>query len=92
MWNIWSPAGSKPTSATRISTSIGFISWVKICPRIWAYWFARLRASTSSREYWKAFEVCRPDTSDTELVELVVPADTSERDAVVQLADLAQRL
>ena len=27
---------SPPTSATRISTSIGFISWVKIWPRIWA--------------------------------------------------------
>ena len=25
-----------PTSATRISTSIGFISWVKIWPSIWA--------------------------------------------------------
>ena len=25
-----------PTSATRISTSIGFISWVKTWPRIWA--------------------------------------------------------
>ena len=43
---------SRPTSATRISTSIGFISWVKIWPRIWAYWLARLRASTSSRLYW----------------------------------------
>ena len=43
---------SAPTSATRISTSIGFISWVKIWPRIWAYWLARLRASTSSRLYW----------------------------------------
>ena len=53
MWNIWSPSGCSPTSATRISTSIGFISWVKIWPRIWAYWLARLRASTSSRLYWK---------------------------------------
>src|SRR5215207_2167803 len=44
--------GSVPTSATRISTSIGFISWVKMLPRIWAYWLASVRASTSSREYW----------------------------------------
>jgi hypothetical protein len=28
---------------------IGFISWVKIWPSICAYWFAKLRASTSSR-------------------------------------------
>ena len=35
------PRGSRPPC--------GFISWVKIWPRIWAYWLARLRASTSSR-------------------------------------------
>ena len=37
-------------------------------------------------------EVGGPDTGDAELVELVVLADTGERDAVVDLADLAQRL
>ena len=42
----------RPTSATRISTSIGLISWVKTWPRIWAYSLARLRASTSSRLNW----------------------------------------
>ena len=30
---------------------MGFISWVKTWPRSWAYWLARLRASTSSRLY-----------------------------------------
>ena len=61
-----------PTSATRISTSIGFISWVKIWPRIWAYWLARLRASTSSRRVLVALEVGGAHAGDAELVELVV--------------------
>jgi hypothetical protein len=36
MWNNRSSAGVAPTSATRISTSIGFTSWVKTSPSIWA--------------------------------------------------------
>ena len=83
---------SSPTSATRISTSIGFISWVKIWPRICAYSLARLRASTSSRLVLVALEVGGADAGDAQLVELVVLADAGERDAVVDLADLAQRV
>jgi len=30
-------ARSKPTDATRISTSSGLVSWVKTWPSIWAY-------------------------------------------------------
>ena len=39
-----------------------------------------------------ALEVGRPHAGHTQLVELVVATDAGERDAVVQLADLAQGL
>jgi hypothetical protein len=53
---------------------------------------ARLRASTSSREYWNPLRSAARTPGDPQLVELVVLADAGERDAVVDLAHLAQRL
>ena len=87
-----SPSAVRPTSATRISTSIGFISWVNTWPRICRVLVGQAARVDVLAAVLEALEVGGAHAGDAQLVELVVPADAGEGDAVVDLADLAQRV
>ena len=61
-------------------------------PSVWAYALARPRPVTSRAVVGVAAHVGEPDAGDAQVLELVVAADRGERDPVVDLADLVQRL
>ena len=92
MWNIWSPAGS----LTDLGDEDLDLHRLHLVGEDLAEDLGVLVGEAAGVDVvarvLEALEVGGADAGDAELVELVVLADTGERDAVVDLADLAQRL